>query len=129
MTQQETNPPTQRLETYAVLEIMGHQKFAGLVTEQTVAGHGFVRIDVPEIVLADGRVLPAFTKLFGPQSVYAMTPCTRETALAWGAQLRQRAFSEYEAPRLPAIDAPARPSITLDEDDSDSEEEDEEWMK
>lgn len=114
---------TESLETWAILEIMGHQKFAGFLTEATIAGSAFVRIDVPKVTLKDGRILPPFTKLFGPSSIYAMTPCTEETALAWVSQLRQRAFSEYEAPRLPAIDSPKQSGlgagllVDLDSDD------------
>jgi hypothetical protein len=105
------------LETWAVLEIMGHNKFAGLLSEQTIAGHGFVRIDVPEVELEGGTKLPAFTKMFGAASIYAISPCTEETARAFVKMYRAKAFSEYQAPRL-----------TVKETDEDDEEDDE-WCK
>lgn len=92
----------EKFEQWCVVEIMGHKKFAGFVTEQSLGGSSFVRIDVPEITLANGTKLPAFTKLFGAGSIYCLSPCTEETARAFAAQLRSEAFALYEAPRLPA---------------------------
>lgn len=92
----------EKFEQWCVVEIMGHKKFAGFVTEQSLGGSSFVRIDVPEITLANGTQLPAFTKLFGAGSIYCLSPCTEETAKAFAAQLRSEAFALYEAPRLPA---------------------------
>lgn len=94
------------LETWAIVELMGHKQFAGFVTEQTIGGTAFVRVDVPAVAPA-GEELPAFTKLLGAASIYAVTPCTEETARAFAANYRARAFANYEAPRLPAIDEDA----------------------
>lgn len=105
----------EKFEQWCVVEIMGHKKFAGFVTEQSVGGTSFVRIDVPEVAV-EGRTLPAFTKLFGAGSIYCISPCTEETAKAFAAQLRSEAFSLYEAPRLPAPGAAAEPD---DEDYDD----------
>lgn len=93
---------------YAIVEIMGHRQFAGYVTEQALGGASFVRVDVPS-VQADGEELPAFTKLLGAGSIYAISPCTEETARAFASQSRQRSFATYEAPRL------AAPSSASDE--------------
>ena len=91
-------------ETWAVIEVMGHKRLAGFVTEQTVAGAAFVRVDVPAVLNADTTVeLPAFTKLLGAGSIYAITPCTEETARAFVCKMRERAFANYEAPRLIAL--------------------------
>ena len=106
-------------EGWAVLEIMGHNKFAGLVSEQTIAGHGFIRIDVPEVDVENGIKLPAFTKIFGAGSIYAISPCTEETAKAFVAMYRARAFSEYSIPRL----------AVNERDDDTNEYEDDEWLK
>jgi len=92
---------SEKFETWAVVEVMGHRLFAGLVTEQAIGGVSFVRLDVPE-VWSGTVALPPFTKLLGAGSIYAITPCSEQTARAFAAQSRQRAFSEYEAPRLPA---------------------------
>lgn len=97
-------------ETWAIVEVMGHRQFAGFVTEQPLGGASFVRVDVPAI-----GDCPAFSKLLGAGSIYAISPCTEETARAFAASIRSRSFALYEAPRLAASD------IVSDETDFDSE--------
>lgn len=62
------------LSGWFLVELMGHRRLAGKVTEQTIAGAGFLRIDVPG---PDGNVA---TQFFAPSSVYALTPITEELA-------------------------------------------------
>lgn len=90
-----------KFDQWCVVEIMGHKKFAGRVTE---GAFGLVQIDVPE----SGPDLPAFTKLFGAAAIYGMTPCTEETARAVARGLRLLAFQTYELPSL-ALTAPRIP--------------------
>ena len=90
-------------ESWAIVEVMGHRQFAGLVSEQAIGGASFVRVDVPAVENSGyGDGLPGFTKLLGAGSIYAISPCTEETARAYVARSRQRSFSLYEAPRLAA---------------------------
>ncbi len=89
------------VEMWAVVEVMGHRRFAGFVSEQSLGGVSFIRVDVPEVE-ANGETLPPFTKLLGAGSIYAISPCTEETARAFAATFSQRSFTQYEAPRLPA---------------------------
>lgn len=96
------NATVEKFDEWAVVEIMGHKKYAGHVTEHAMGGASFVRIDVPEITLENGQKLAAFTKLFGASSVYCISPCTEETAKAFAARLMAESFSRFEAPRLPA---------------------------
>ena len=58
-------------------EIFGHTKIAGKVSEATIGGCSFVRVDVPEF---NGR--EAFTKFYGNGAIYPMTPCSEEAARA-----------------------------------------------
>lgn len=119
---------TSTFSQWCIVEIMGHKKFAGFVTEQTVGGTAFVRVDVPEVTFTDRgkeKTLPAFSKLFGAGSIYCISPCTEETAKAFAAQMRSEAFALYEAPRLPAPSVGTmtedRPATyeTVDDDDYD----------
>lgn len=115
-----------KFEQWCVVEIMGHRRFAGFVTEQSVGGTSFVRVDVPEVVTRAGMTLPAFTKLFGAGSIYCLSPCTEETARAFAAELRAASFSEYEAPRLEAP-RPAAADVCGDDDDPDGDDPDDEY--
>lgn len=107
-----------KFEEWAVIEIMGHKRFAGFITEQAIGGASFVRVDVPEIDVGGGTVMPAFTKLFGAASVYCISPCTEQTARAFAKTLRAESFHRYEAPRLEAH-APTAPSFDDDDDDDE----------
>ena len=72
-----TEESPKAFDTWAVVEIMGHCRHAGRVTEQTIGGGSFIRIDVPAI-----GDKPAYTKLFGHGSIYSITPCSEEFARA-----------------------------------------------
>lgn len=78
---------------WAIVEVMGHHVYAGHVTEQTVAGAALIRVDVPE---ASGR--PAYTKLLGAGSIYAITPCSEEIARARAAASTETPVSIYDLP-------------------------------
>lgn len=62
-------------EGWAIIELFGHNMIAGLLSEQTVGGTPFVRVDVPATDEASG-----FTKFFGGAAIYAITPTTEELA-------------------------------------------------
>lgn len=62
-------------DCFCVVELFGHQKLAGRVSEQVIAGQGFVRVDVPATTRQ-----PAFTRLFGTGAIYSMTPVSEDIA-------------------------------------------------
>lgn len=85
-----------KFDQWCIVEVMGHSRFAGRVTEQAVGGCSFIRVDVPE---CDGR--SAFTKLLGGGSIFALTPCTEQVARAAGRSFRARPYEFFELPMLP----------------------------
>lgn len=80
------------LAEWAIVEIMGHRSFAGWVTEKIIAGKGFIRIDVPESTTFDNKVQPAFTKIFGTDAIYGISPCSEKAARDWTRNLGSRAI-------------------------------------
>jgi hypothetical protein len=86
----------QPLDIWAIVEVMGHKKFAGRVTERTIGGSALVQVDVPETLDRQGQSQPAFTKLIGVGSIYCITPTDEETA-----RKAARALRAYEADPLP----------------------------
>ncbi len=77
-------------DCWAIVEVMGHNRYAGRVTEQAIGGCAFVRVDVPAI---DDR-LP-FTKLLGQGSIFAITPCSEEIARVAATQCYGRPIEIY----------------------------------
>lgn len=68
----------EKFEEWAVLELFGHQRLAGLVSEVQIGGASFVRVDVP----MDGKKKNAWklTKMYNPSAIYSITPVTEATA-------------------------------------------------
>lgn len=83
-------------ESWAVVELFGHNVIAGRVSEQMIAGTGFVRIDVPDISGVTG-----YTRMFGGSAIYSITPCSEEIARQYAENLRARPIAVYQA-ALPA---------------------------
>lgn len=96
----------EKFDCWAVVEVMGHQRYAGHVTEQTIGGCAFVRVDVPSVC----DHLP-FTKLLGQAAIFAITPCTEEVARHVAAHCVSRPIDVY----APSIQIP----LTLDDADDD----------
>lgn len=122
-------PKIEKFETWAIVEVMGHNKFAGYVSEQTIAGKSFVRVDVPE-----SGAVPAFSKMFGPDSIYCITPVSELVAKSLADGLRSKPLQEFDLPSdiraaisqvmidrkaLPAPDPAPAIRTTLDDDSWD----------
>ena len=83
---------------WAIVELFGHTKLAGEVSEVTVGGAGFLRIDVPAIPPLD-----SFTKLLGPASIYAITIVSEEVARTVVSHLKPRPIKSFDLPQLPLL--------------------------
>ncbi len=65
----------EQLKKFAVVEMMGHRKIVGLVTESDISGGQLLRVDVID---ADGN--PERTEYIGVGSIYCLTIVTEEVA-------------------------------------------------
>ena len=86
---------------WALVELFGHSRIAGLVTEQAIGGCSFLRVDVPAI---DSE--PAFTKCYGNGAIYGMTFVTEEVARAAAKSYRVAPVTAYEIPELRQLRLP-----------------------
>jgi len=84
-----------KFDSWGIVEVMGHNRFAGRITEQQIGGTAFVRVDVP----ATERQ-PAFTKLLGSGAIYAITITDEATATAVARQNCARPVEVYVSPAL-----------------------------
>jgi hypothetical protein len=64
----------QRFDEWAILELMGHRRLAGKVSEAQIGGSGFIRIDVP------GKEGWKSSQFYSPAAVYCITPTTELVA-------------------------------------------------
>ncbi|HUU60204.1 MAG TPA: acetyltransferase [Phycisphaerae bacterium] len=99
----------QSFQEWCVVELMGHQRIAGYVTEQTIAGANLLRVDVPA-----GAGEPPMTRFFGPAAIYSITPVTENVARRAAAYLIRPPVQRWE---LPAPDRDA--AEVAAEDDAD----------
>jgi len=98
----------EKFDCYAIVDVMGHQRYIGRVTEQVIAGTGFVRIDVPPVACEGRQLKPGWTKLVGTGSIYAISPITEELAMRMVADRDDAPISPYDLPsptreKIPAI--------------------------
>lgn len=95
--------------TWAIVEALGHNTFAGYVTEASIAGAQMVRIDVPESAAG-----PAFTTFIGAGSIYRLTPVDEATARKAARYFRKAPIDRWklEEPRRPE-----RPALSVGGDD------------
>lgn len=82
------------IQTWAVVELMGHVKSAGQVNEESHFGTVLLRLDVPEV---DG--MPARTEFYGGTAIYRLTPCDEQVARLVLKQNRQVPVVILELPR------------------------------
>lgn len=106
-------------EGWAIVEIFGHQRYAGHVSTEAFGTAVMFRVDVPaleareKVSLRPGYVgsqyVPAgsliqegavqgYTKLFGVGAIYAITPCTQEAAIKAVEEMQPRLLMVLKLP-------------------------------
>jgi hypothetical protein len=106
--------------TYGIVELMGRNRIAGMISEVTIAGAAFLRVDVPEVNGNQG-----FTKYYGGSSIYAITPTDETTAVHAASRLKERPVEKWVVPdrlRLPEPDGIEFTSDNLYEEYEDDDE-------
>jgi hypothetical protein len=92
-------------EGWAILELMGHRKLAGYVSEVEVAGRGMLRLDVPRAA-AESDSWRA-TQFYSPQALYCLTPTDEATARALASRNQPEPVTRWELPAaVPPVDEP-----------------------
>jgi hypothetical protein len=109
-------------DSWAIVELFGHSKIAGRVTEQQIAGGTFLRVDVPDL---DGQA--AFTRFYGAGAIYSITPLDEAMARRVAGALSPRPVTVYGV-ALPERGLPPPEGEDRQEwDDDDEDYDDEEW--
>lgn len=82
--------PPEVFSEWCILELMGHRRLAGWLSEQEIAGRGFLRLDIP--------CEPPATQYYNPQSVYAITPTTEAAARSVAKMAQPAPVQHWELP-------------------------------
>ena len=68
------------LDEWVILELMGHRRIAGRVTDVVIGGAYFIRIDIP------GEHGHQMTQYYSPGAIYCITPTSEKIARAFAIQ-------------------------------------------
>lgn len=99
-------------EGWAIVELMGHRRLAGFVSQAEMFGSALLRIDIP----GGGGGLNA-TQFYGGNSIYCLSPTTEEIARAFAMRNQPSPVQRWELPSL---------EYRIVDDDSDEGEEQDE---
>ena len=70
--------PSAELKSWALVELFGHQRIVGFLSQQSFGTGVLFRVDVPDL-LKDGKITRVgFTRYFGLSAIYSITPVSEE---------------------------------------------------
>jgi hypothetical protein len=104
---------SETLEGWGIVELMGHQRTAGRLSERSIAGSNLLQVDVP---LTDTEFRTVF---YGGSAIYALHPTDEQSARLMARSLGQRPVYAYDIERQARLEAPRQPSGGPDRDDDD----------
>lgn len=95
---------SEQFEGWAIVELMGHRRLAGYVTEQEIAGASFLRLDIagPDSKVEPGSDIPVTgfvggtTQFYSPSAVYCITPTTQDIAVTIGRRSHPAPVHRFE---------------------------------
>jgi hypothetical protein len=140
-----TEPKQAAFDGWAIVDVMGHQRYVGYVTTEAYGQAVMFRIDVPALeqrervttrpAYRDGRSLPVgttitegavagYSKLVGAGSIYTITPCTKDAALAAVEEMQARPLMSVALPPERALDPKHDDALDTDDPGSDDPDDD-----
>jgi len=103
---------------WCILELMGHRRLGGNVSEVTIAGVAMLRIDVPlvgGVCEAKEFSSPFATQYYSGASIYCITPTTEQVARAVAYRAQPEPVQRWELATLPAVIVDPAPSDGADD--------------
>jgi hypothetical protein len=131
---------------WAIVDVLGHQRYVGYVTTEAYGQAVLFRIDVPALeerervtkrpgyigsdyypagtTVKEGAV-EGYTKLIGSGSIYAITPCTKEAALKAVEDMQTRPLMLVQLPPDRALppESPVHEPVDLGDDEEPDDDE------
>lgn len=105
------------LEGWGIVELMGHQRVAGRLSERSIAGSNLLQVDIP---INDTEFRTVF---HGGSAIYALHPTDEKTARLAARGMSSRPVYQYEIERQLQLEAP-KPATSPGpyDDDTDDDE-------
>lgn len=88
----------EKFEAWGFVELMGHQRAAGKLSERSIAGRNLLQVDIP---LDSGGFRTVF---YGGGAIYALHPTDEAAARKLAAGLGNRPMYAYEFTAHPRIE-------------------------
>lgn len=110
---------------WALVELMGHKKLAGFISEYVIGGQSLLRIDVPEV-----GTIPAWTKMVGVSSIYAINPMDEDSARVYAGQIRETPIESWNLQNFLSeriSELVANGALTRSQELRSGDEEDQDW--
>lgn len=127
-----TQDQRQAPRLWAIVELFGHQRIAGAISEQNFGGAHLVRLDVPEVKITEKRydeaeprtvtrIIEAHTRSFGAGAIYSINWCDETTAHVAAQSIKHEPMQPYSV-RAALQNLPEEHRtrlLTVDPDDDD----------
>jgi hypothetical protein len=84
----------EHFEAWGIVDLFGHTRIAGRISEQAIGGETFIRVDVP------GAGEAFHTRLFGKGAIYSMSLTDEAIAREMARRSTVRPVSAYDVGKL-----------------------------
>ena len=94
----------QKTEQFAIVELFGHARIAGRISEQTFGGAALVRVDVPEVTYTERgygeqpditHTIAAHTRSLGGTAIYSINWVDEAAAKLAAQSIKHRPIQPY----------------------------------
>ena len=106
----------QAFAQWVILELMGHRRLAGYLTEAEIGGGSFLRLEIPADEPTEAPPWKA-TQYYSPASVYCITPTDEATARLCAKDWTEPPVTKWDLQRM----LPERGLTEAERDDMEGE--------
>jgi hypothetical protein len=103
---------TEKFDAWGIVELMGHQRVAGRISERAIGGGNLLQVDIPQ---ADDSFRTVF---YGSSAIYALHVTDEAAARAVAKVGGSKPTYALELERVPRLSAPNETTHT-DQDDEE----------
>ncbi len=84
---------------WMMVELLGHNRIAGFVTEEQRFGQVLLRIDIPTEIDFESKKMEFTTQFYGTHALYCATPIREADAIQLAESLRPKPFDKFDLHR------------------------------